>query len=271
MSGWQPTQIESQHQFAVDSRTRPMLVETDAGRAVVKAMENPAGPQALVRELIGTRLARLIGLPVFDFAVIDHDGLVPLVLSDGTAVAPGPLFAARWEEGTPWNGKNQLARIENQDDISRLVVFDCWIQNFDRYTKLGGANRGNVFLSTERAEEGRFRLLAIDHTHCLLGRRVDADHIGGGHVTDPTVYSLFDEFRPFLTAEALQNAADTIKSFRGGQLYTSCGGLPTNWVGSDFNPAPLVDFLTQRAAWIPGFVEQTLFPSPPQQELSFED
>ena len=210
-----------------------MLVQTDAGPAVVKVLQNPAGPDALVRELVGTRLAAAFGLPTFDFAVLHYDGLVPLFLSNGEPVQPGMAFATRFERGNVWGGTSvELKRLSNPDDIARMIVFDHWIQNFDRFTVLGGSNRGNVFHSTERSDAaGQLCLLAIDHTHCLLERSPFADHIAGGHVTDPTEYTVFRSYTEFVDAASIRRSADALESLPSERIVESCENIPEAWTG----------------------------------------
>src|SRR5690348_9943371 len=90
---------------------------------------------------------------------------------------PGPAFAARAEAGDAWGGgPNQLDLIVNPEDITRLVVFDTWTLNCDRHDgKPGGRapNYGNVYLSTEAADEGKSRLIAMDHGLCFIRSNED--------------------------------------------------------------------------------------------------
>ena len=54
---WPPTRIVLVIR-GLESSTGPLHVMTDAGRAYVKTLGNPEGPDALVAEWIGTRLAQ---------------------------------------------------------------------------------------------------------------------------------------------------------------------------------------------------------------------
>ena len=69
---FQPTEIVS---FIgnLDSGAGTLIVETDAGRGYLKPLGNPDGPHALVKDFIGTHLAAQIGLPTFDYAIVDVD------------------------------------------------------------------------------------------------------------------------------------------------------------------------------------------------------
>jgi len=176
--------------------TRTVLVDTDQGEGYLKAIGgDPTGPHTLACEWVGTQLARWIGLRTFDFALIKVTEEDEIPLAGGDLAIPGVGFITRAERGAPWGGKvSELRRLANPEDIIRLVVFDTWTLNCDRYFPPRRPNRDNVFLSREGAPPKQFILKAIDHTHCFtcgreLSRRVsNIAHIKDRHgLTD---YSL---------------------------------------------------------------------------------
>jgi hypothetical protein len=188
---WQPTCI-TQFVEARKSSTMVVIVETDAGRAFLKAMGNPEGEHALACDWVGTQLARWFGLATLDQAIVDVDEFVEIRFLNGNLARPGPALVTRALKGDNWSGEpRQLAKVLNLDDISRLVVFDTWLLNRDRHSA-NRLNRDNVFLS---AESEQLELLAIDHTHCFgmsggeLTERVA--HIG--NCRDGAVYGSFPE------------------------------------------------------------------------------
>ena len=102
-----------------------VIVETDAGRGYLKAIGNPEGEHALACDLVGTQLAAWFGLPTFDQAIVTFDGVPELRLHNGELAREGPALATRAVKGDGWSGgPRQLAKLQNPDDISRLVVFD---------------------------------------------------------------------------------------------------------------------------------------------------
>ena len=91
----------------LDTAAGTLLVETDAGMAYLKAIGNPAGPHALACELVATRLAGSIGLPTFDYALVEispkstncrfreaakHPPALPLLL-ERSLVQPGATIS----------------------------------------------------------------------------------------------------------------------------------------------------------------------------------
>ena len=58
---WQPTEV-IQFINHVNSGAGTLIVRTDAGLAYLKALGNPDGPHALVKDLLGTHLAAMLGL-----------------------------------------------------------------------------------------------------------------------------------------------------------------------------------------------------------------
>lgn len=206
---WQPTTV-TRFLRGIPSSARTAVVETDTGTGYLKALGNPEGPNTLACELVGTRLAQWLGLPTLDFALIKIDEVDeipfynPAGESDGQAL-PGPAFVTREERGETWSGKTrQLNGLANPQDISRLVVFDTWTLNCDRYgpnkdrLQKPRINRGNVFLS-EEAAKGKLCLKAIDHTHCFTcGRPLTTRVADLDTIQDERVFGLFPEFRKYL-------------------------------------------------------------------------
>ncbi len=79
---WPPTRIIRVIR-GLETSTGPLHVRTDAGRAYVKTLGNPEGPDALVSECLGTRLAQWLGLPTFDVAVVDYPDELEVKLPKG--------------------------------------------------------------------------------------------------------------------------------------------------------------------------------------------
>ena len=79
-------------------------------------------------------------------------------------------------------GLRALTSVENIEDIARIVVFDTWVRNCDRYAPGWGRdgqpriNLDNLFLSEDGAPEGKFMLKPIDHGHIMTcGKAVTRD------------------------------------------------------------------------------------------------
>lgn len=214
---WLPTKIV-RYIKTIDSSTKVARVRTDAGDAYMKAMGNPEGPHALVREFIGTSLAKWFGLPVFEFAIVEHDGVVdiPFDKKDRFASA-GPAFLTQSHEGGPWSGSSKdLKRVENLEIITMLVVFDTLVRNRDRCPPEGMGRRpnyDNVFFSTEGAPSGNFRIMAMDFTHCFSEGDFLNPHVADiGNIQDDRVYGLFKPFREHLRRDMLKEAIQRLST-----------------------------------------------------------
>jgi len=134
---WQPTEI-LRFIRNFDPGAGAVLVLTDAGESYLKARGNVGGEHCLACEWVATHLARWFKLPTFDFALLEVTDLDEIPFYRGGHAQPGPAFITRAESGEPWSGKGtQLDRLINPQDISRLVVFDTWVLNCDRFAPNG--------------------------------------------------------------------------------------------------------------------------------------
>jgi len=236
---------------------------TDAGKAYVKTLGNPEGPDALVSEWIGTRLAQWLGLPTFDVAVVEYPDL-EFKLPKGCKTQAGPAFIAREVSGRAWSGENDdLSFLENLEDICGLVVFDTWTRNYDRYAEGGGpprCNLRNVFFCEEGARKGRYRLLAMDHTECFRTGRPLASRglLDLDNIRDERLYGLFPGFRGRVTKERTRRFVDKLATFRAETFDAYTRGLPPAWgLGSDTRER-LRTFCVERAKFLVYSVEKVL-------------
>ena len=133
--------------------------------------------------------------------------------ANGTDFAePGTAFATRSETGTTWGqDKRLLGRLANVDDVSRLVVFDTWVLNPDRYGPNGSrVNLDNVFFSSE-TDGFEVELRIMDHTHCFTnGRDLTARVRQIGIVRNEQVFGLFPDFRPLLDREVVRATCEQL-------------------------------------------------------------
>ena len=256
---WQPKTF-IRFERSLSTSTQVAKVVTDAGHVYLKGLGNPEGPHALASELVGTRLARLFDLPTLDHAILRIDATVDEIpLYGGGKVTSGSAYCTREEEGHVWGGDaEELARVENQQDMVRLVVFDTWVRNRDRHHPdyaIRKPNRDNVFLSSQGTEEGRYRLLAIDHTHCfgdgnaLSSRlaRIDA-------VQDTKIYGLFPEFAPYFNMDTLLICVADLGALTRQQVEQVIQNIPVDWEVDQAARDALVRFLMERAQFVAGTI-----------------
>src|SRR5437667_285614 len=125
---------------------------------------------------------------------------------------PGPGFVTRAHRGIEWSGaKGVLGRLDNPEDISRLVVFDTWTFNWDRHAPPDMKRRSrpdNVFLSGEDASRGRFRLIAMDQSECFAdGQELNGRMAGIERIQDERVFGLFPAFIKRMNRDVVRAAA----------------------------------------------------------------
>lgn len=260
--GWQPTKIRWVN-GTLESSTGASRVETDQGPAYAKFMGNPEGPQALFCDLVGTRAAAWLGLSTFEVAVVQitEPGLV--TYPDGSKSLAGPAFVARQENGTPWGGTAvELVSIENPTALAGLIVLDTWLHNCDRFRPEGEKTRRNtrnVFLSAREAAKGKFRVIAMDHTHCFACGRAITKAIGNiDRVRDARLYGHFAEFRPYLTHEAVRGFGQRLVGLSKQTAESFLAGIPAAWDLSAEIRQALVGFLKDRASFVGQNVRQML-------------
>jgi hypothetical protein len=178
-SNWKPTRL-MEVAGSSDTSTGATEVTTDVGRAYIKPLGNRQGPHVLATDWVGTHLAKWFGLSTFDLAILTLDADDRFPLPRGYTAEPGPAFATRALAGDPWgNSGLQLDLLVNPEDITRLVVFDTWTLNCDRYyhdTSVRKPNYDNVFLSSEGVAP-----YAVN-PFCEFERSLDATEVCGNNI-----------------------------------------------------------------------------------------
>lgn len=274
-SSWQPRVIRRVVAFK-PTRTEAAEVVTDLGGAFAKFRGNLEGPHALAAEFVGTRLAGAMGLPIFDWRVIDYDGVPEIRLPSGATAQAGSAWLTRKVEGMVWSGKaKDVKLIENRADVAKLILFDQWTLNCDRYRPTPPPvrkNLHNVFFSRESAVPGKLKLLAMDHTHILTcGSPFRPDMARQDRVRNTTAYGLFPAFQELIDKGWIrrEDAVAAVASMNSVELATIRAivrEIPRDWEVDDDVRIALIDFLQDRRNWLsPRFVP-SLFP---QGELLF--
>ena len=261
MAGWAPRRIRWVSQTLATS-TGASRVETDAGPAYAKFLGNPEGPQALFCELVGTRAAAWLGLPTFEIAVVEAEAEL-VTYADGTTSQAGPAFVAREQPGTTWGGTAvELTAVENPETLAGLVVLDTWLLNCDRYRPEGETTRRNtrnVYLSAQDAAKGKYRIVAMDHTHCFTCGRALTKAIGNiERVQDARVYGHFPEFRPYLSHDGVRRFAHRLASLTKPTVEGFLAAVPRAWEPAPDVRAALAEFIKDRAGFLGQNVRQML-------------
>jgi len=253
---WKPSIVKEVLE-ALATSSQPVRVETDAGGAYIKALGNPEGPHSLVCEWVGTRLAGWLGLPTLEMSRIDLRPQPQIRFANGSYAIPGPAIATKFVEGDVWSGlEEDLKVIVNPEAIAGLVVFDTWTRNNDRFCRPpGGAvreNLRNVFLSEEGVPEGRFKLLAIDHTACFRCEEgeISAKVANIGRVRDPRIFGLFDGFTGYCTKEAIEQFLGRLAKLKEDCVKKVIAEVPREWQLSEDRRRDLTNFICGRAYYL---------------------
>ncbi len=283
-NGWKPTSI-TRYIRSLRTSTGVAIVDTDCGEGFLKALSNPEGPHVLGCELVGSLLADWIGLPTLDFAIVDVSDEDEIPLATGGKAGIGPAFISRRVNGTSWGGDiDSLRLLDNIEDISRMILFDTWVRNCDRYRpEPRRRNLDNVFLMSTRKtdrdplcpsegsglsgdagsrplrfhvrhyETGRSEvaLTAIDHTHAFtcgreLSRRIA--HIDA--VQDELTYGEFPEFSEFRNLAVEAAVRKRLDEMDIVEAQRFVGMVPAAWVEDVEVKAAWASFIARRAGFL---------------------
>lgn len=259
-TNWQPTRL-LEVACSVDTSTGATEVMTDAGRAYIKPLGNRQGPHVLATDWVGTHLAKWFGLSTFDIAILQLDADDDFVLPRGAQAKPGPAFASRALSGAPW-GKSglELDVLVNPEDITRMIVFDTWTLNCDRYhhdLNVRKPNPDNVFLSTEGVDLGKRRLIAMDHGLCFIRSGEDLTtklaHIE--KVKDDHVYGLFPEFRERLRQHTIGECCARLTEMNDQIADAIVSTVPREWDVSSEVRRTWSELIHRRAHFVADNVE----------------
>ena len=253
---WKPTTVlRPGTAFRTAADTVP--VTTDTGLGYLKALGNHGGPHLLAAEWVATHLARWMGLPTFEFGLVEVTADDEIEFLNCQRAQPGPAFITRSESGLVWSGKREeLELLVNPGDIGRLVLFDTWTRNCDRHPPDLTArkpNRNNVFFSNEGLPDGQFRLLAMDHTHCFnCGRDLTATLAHIDHIQDERAFGLFSEFQDFVRPDRFDCGAAVaqLRTLDRNWVRGIVEGIPREWQVDQTGRDALVRLICERATFV---------------------
>ena len=153
-----------------------MCTCSDGYNYIVKFQNNPQGNRTLANDLLGTLLARYMGLPVPDPAIVEvTEDLTPgkrdrmLRYDPGANLGPpGKCFGSKYltprmpgshrpSSVVPGDlNRAYLSKLRNLEDFAGMLVFDKWACNTD--------HRQVIFV---RDEGGRDSVVMIDFGYCF--------------------------------------------------------------------------------------------------------
>jgi hypothetical protein len=152
--------------------SQPHLMRAEDGHYyVVKFQNNPQGSKILANELLGCRLASLLGLPVArgemifvdDEMVRLSDDLVIQLKNERRPCQGGLCFGSRLPIDplrgtiTDFIPDEILARVLNLDDFCGMLAFDVWVCNTD----------GRQVVCHRKSRTSYYRATMIDQGFCF--------------------------------------------------------------------------------------------------------
>jgi len=208
-----------------------LMLCNDGNLYVVKFCNNPQHYKVLANEMLVTRLAGHVGLPVPECAVVEVcEALVDSSLTiqlKGTTIPcdAGLHFGSRYAVD-PLRGQvfdffpsAMLNRVRNLETFAGMLAMDKWTGNAD--------NRQAVFVrqSREKMYQSRF----IDHGYCFnAGAWTFPDRALWGLFPDRAVYALvrgWESFEPWLSR---------IERFNEDVTWRFAEAIPVEWYSGDW-------------------------------------
>lgn len=237
------------------------MIATDEGSALVKYIGNSQGCDALICDLVGTELARLMGLYTPEFAVMaipSFEISKPIIQTEA-----GPAFCSKWiDEAHPLSPNARLLnKLRNKGDIAKLVVFDTWIRNSDRCPDVDNPNdRASNWDNLLFAPDKRMvQMIVIDHTHIFVEGTLEDDLGNDDFITEEVVFGLFDQFKPHLNHIEVRKSLDALASIDRDTIWEILGIVPQEWGLTEGMKENLVEFLIQRAIRLPNWLPTLMF------------
>jgi hypothetical protein len=255
-ASWQPTTF-LRFEEALDTSMGTARIVTDVGPAYIKPLGSRQGPHPLACEWVATHLARWFELPTFDICLMAVDASVDEIpFFRGGAAQSGTAFVTRATAGHTWGGTTEeLDSLTNSTAIARLVVFDTWTRNCDRYPPDLTArkpNYDNVFLADGSGDEkGKSLLIAMDHTHCFTcGRDLDQKVARIGWVKDDRLYGLFPGFVPKVRQEDVDASIDRLSKLNESFVAEIVSSIPADWQVAEPARIALIELICRRASFV---------------------
>ena len=227
----------------------------DGAYYVVKFQNNPQGSRILANELLGTRLAARLGLPVAEAAVIEvRENLIAetqeLVIELGRGRRPcraGLQFGSRYP-GHPaetvvydFLPDEQLAEVVNLSDFCGVFVFDKWTCN----------TNGRQAIFFRATGEHRYQARMIDHGFCF--------NAGEWNFPDAPLRGLYQRHRVYESVRGIETFEPWLARVAEKMTESVIDGIlkeiPAEWYGDDFDALEkMLEQLLRRRKLVPQLV-----------------
>src|SRR5271155_4217066 len=232
------------------------LMRCDDGEYyVVKFQNNPQHRRVLVNELLGTRLAERMGLPVPHVEVVEVrreliENTAELVVQVGSSRAPcaaGRQFGSRYP-GNPaemavhdFLPDEQLGEVENLGTFAGMFAFDKWTCN----------TNGRQAIFFRGPGSARYLAWMIDQGFCFNAQNWD--------FPDAPLRGLYARVRVYDAVRGMEAfepwTARMERMVKGEALDETARGVPLEWYEGDMDALyALLERLVRRVARLPDLI-----------------
>jgi hypothetical protein len=218
-----------------------ILGADDGHHYVVKLLNTPQGDRVLANDLLATRLARIIGLPVpepiiieVDAAFIERTPDLCFQLAGRTLQpAPGLQFGSRLIANDYVMDflPDCLTTIENARAFAGILAFDKWTCQAD--------GRQAVFHHSARQRNWRATFIDFGYAFNATDWQFPDSPLRG-------VYALNNVYRHVANWNAFEPWLSRIEHFSARDMYNAAEDIPPAWYGERHELDALLERLIQR-------------------------
>jgi hypothetical protein len=248
--------VAVQHVRRMRGGAQAHLMRCDDGHFyVVKFQNNPQHLRVLANELLATRLAKLVGLPVPEPAIVSVDEWIvqntpelSVQLAGKTERCPAGLqFGARYAidpmEGMIFDylPETLLDNVRNLNAFAGMLAFDKWTCN----------SNGRQAVFWKKARERKYTATFIDQGYCF--------NAGEWNFPDSPlrgVYAYNAVYKDVRGWKSFEPWLSKIESFDEGLLKQSAEDIPTEWSGDWNAREALLDALYRRRKKVAGLIDE---------------
>jgi hypothetical protein len=242
---------------------------SDGNYYVVKFQNNPQHKRILVNELLGTRLARRLGLPTPPVAVVEvseelirwTEELAMELPRSRVPCAAGRQFASRYP-GDPcyvaafdFLPDEQLRRVGNLHDFAGMLVFDKWTCNTNGRQTLFFRSREEEHRTVrdsaaQTAADVPYQAVMIDQGFCC--------NAGEWNFPDAPLRGLYARNRVYEGVTGMESFGPWLERLERTDeraLHEIAGEIPPEWYEDDYDALMrLCEQLSRRRARVPELI-----------------
>jgi hypothetical protein len=208
---------------------------SDGWYYVVKFQNNPQGARILANELLGTRLAARLGLPVPEVGLVQVGkeliaNTEDLVMQVGRGRAPctagvqfGSMYPGRSPDETvvfDFLPEEQLRAVANLGDFCGMLVFDKWTCN----------TNGRQAIFFREKSSGSYRAQMIDQGFCF--------NAGEWNFPDAPLRGIYARHRVYEGVrgiESFEKWLARVEAIRDEEVGEIADEIPPEWFGGQYD------------------------------------